>query len=145
MRGWAVSINGASPVRASGTHLLLQISSIAMRTGGREAITASARSRLASALSFMCSKRMIPVRGGVSRASIRVGREFVRLGRRSIFRHMARKRRWVEQGVGRIRSGRERELILIRRGIHDGLLYGTLRVQGVLLSDIMEPPAPACL
>src|SRR5215212_5066421 len=93
MRGWAVSINGASPVRANGTHLLLQISSIATRTGGREAITASARSRLASALSFMCSKKMIPVRGGLSRASIRVGREFVRLGRRTIFRHMARKRR----------------------------------------------------
>ena len=41
----------------------------------------------------MCSKKMIPVRGGLSRASIRVGREFVRLGRRTIFRHMARKRR----------------------------------------------------
>src|SRR5215210_6217144 len=110
-----------------------------MRTGECEAITGSARSRLASAVSFMWSERMIPVRRGVSQASIRVRREFVRLGRRSILRHMARKRRWVKQGVGRIRSGRDWGLILIRRGIHDGLLYGKLRVRGVSLSDIMEP------
>src|SRR5215210_8644397 len=99
-----------------------------MRTGECEAITGSARSRLASAVSFMWSKRMIPVRKGLSRASIRVRREFVRLGRRSILRHMARKRRWVKQGVGRIRPRRDRGLILVRRGIQDGLLYGKVTV-----------------
>jgi hypothetical protein len=76
----------------------------------------------------MCSKRMIPVCKGLRRASIRVRREFVRLGRRSILRHMARKRRWVKQGVSRIRPGRDRGLILVRRGIHDGLLYGKVTV-----------------
>ena len=69
---------------------------------------------------------MVPVRSRLRRASIRVGREFVRLGRRSVLRHMARKRGRIKHGVGRIRSGRDRGLILVRRGTHDSLVPNTL-------------------
>jgi len=85
-------------------------------------MTVAARRRLASTLSFVCPKRMVMVHSGLSRASIRVGREFVRLGRRSVLRHMARKRRRIEEEVSRIGAGRGPGLILVRRGTHDGLL-----------------------
>ena len=99
-----------------------------MRSGGREAITASARRRLASALSFMGSERMILVRSGLTGASIRVWREFVRLRGCRILSHVARMRWRIEEWVGRIRPRRDRRLVLVGRGIHDGLLYGKLKV-----------------
>lgn len=99
-----------------------------MRSGGREAITASARRRLASALSFMGSERMILVRSGLTGASIRVRREFVRLGGCRILSHVARMRWRIEEWVGRIRPRRDRRLVLVERGIHDGLLYSKLKV-----------------
>src|SRR4051794_20662622 len=97
-----------------------------MRSGGREAITASARSPLA--LPFMCSERMILARSGLTGASIRVWREFVRLGGCRILSHVARTHRRIEEWVGRIRPRRDRRLVLVGRGIHDGLLYGKLKV-----------------
>jgi hypothetical protein len=99
-----------------------------MRSGGREAIMASARRRLASALSFMGSERMILVRSGLTGTSIRVGREFIRLGGCRILPHVVRMRRRIEEGVGRIRPRRDRRLVLVGRGIHDGLLSGKLKV-----------------
>jgi hypothetical protein len=76
----------------------------------------------------MGSERMILVRSGLTGASIRVRREFVRLGGCRILSHVARMRWRIEEWVGRIRPRRDRRLVLVERGIHDGLLYSKLKV-----------------
>ena len=81
-----------------------------------------------SALTFMGSERVISIRIDAHRAFIRVRREFVRLGGCRILSHVARMRWRIEEWVGRIRLRRDRRLVLVGRGIHDGLLYGKLKV-----------------
>jgi hypothetical protein len=76
----------------------------------------------------MGSERMILVRSGLTGASIRVWRELVRLGGCRILSYVARTRRRIEEWVGRIRPRRDRRLVLVERGIHDGLLYSKLKV-----------------